>query len=87
MSTVGDTHLGGEDFDNKLVEVCGEEFKKNTGVDLQNSWVALQKLKGECTKLRRTLVSENEAHFKIDDLSDGKPFEYKITRKQWEHIC
>lgn len=77
---MGDTHLGAEDFDNRLVEVCAEKFHKEAGVDLKSNWEALQNLKAECSKVRRALTTGEEASFKLENLAEGKTFEYKITR-------
>lgn len=87
ISTVGDTHLGAEDLDNKLVEVCVEHLKKTSGVDLSKEWVAKQKLKKEVSKVRKVLSSENESTISIDDLVPGTKFELKITREEWEKHC
>lgn len=69
------------------MEVCAEQFKKDTGIDLHNNWAVLHNLRKECSKVRRTLVKEDHAEFKIENLIEGKPFEFKITRKDWENIC
>jgi len=87
MSTVGDTHLGAEDFDNKLLEVCIEQFKKNTNIELINEWMAIQKLKKKCSRVRKVLSSEQEAFILVEDLVPGQKFEMKVTRAEWEKIC
>lgn len=87
VSTVGDTHLGAEDLDNKLVEVCVEHLKSNNGIDLNNEWVALQKLKKDCSRVRKVLSSETDATISVEDLVPGTKFELKITRGEWEKHC
>jgi heat shock protein 1/8 len=86
MSTVGDTHLGAEDFDNKLLEVCIEQFKKNTNIELINEWMAIQKLKKKCSRVRKVLSSEKEASILVENLVPGQNFEMKVTRAEWEKI-
>ena len=56
-STNGHTHLGGEDFDNRLVEFCMAEFKKKTGIDIKGNNRALRRLRTQCEKAKRTLSS------------------------------
>ena len=87
ISTVGDTHLGAEDLDNKMVEVCVDNLKTNNGVDLKGEWVALQKLKKECSRVRKVLSSETEATLSVEDLVPGTKFELKVTRGEWEKHC
>jgi len=60
--------------------VCIEQFKKNTKIELNNEWVALQKLKKECSRVRKVLSSHKETSILIDDLVQGHKFEMKITR-------
>jgi len=56
-ATAGDTHLGGEDFDNKLVEYCSAEFQKKSRIDLRNNARALRRLRTQCEKAKRILSS------------------------------
>lgn len=84
---MGDTHLGAEDLDNKLVEVCIQHLKTTTGADLSNQWVALQKLKKECSRIRKVLSSETEATATVEELTPGVKFELKLTRAEWEKHC
>lgn len=66
LSTVGDTTLGAQDFDNKMVDYCAEEFNKKTQKKLEEEWTALQKLKKDCSKLRRSLSSSLQGTIKIE---------------------
>lgn len=86
LSTVGDSCLGAQDFDNKMVDYCVEEFQKKTEKKLEEQWIALQKLKKDCSKLRRSLSSSLQGTIKIDDLVEGVDFEHQITRKDWEAV-
>jgi heat shock protein 1/8 len=56
-ATAGDTHLGGEDFDNKLVEYCAAEFLKKTGLDIRDNPRAMRRLRTQCERAKRTLSS------------------------------
>ena len=90
-STSGNTHLGGEDFDNKLVTWCLKEFKKkNKSVDvnelLANKKV-LGKLRSACEKAKKVLSSNTTANIEVDSLFDGIDFNTKITRAKFESLC
>ncbi len=89
-STNGDTHLGGEDFDNRIVDHFIEEFKKEHGVDLKNDNAALQRLKDEAEKAKKELSSTTEIEINLPYLTadaDGpKHFEYKLTRAKLEEL-
>jgi L1 cell adhesion molecule like protein len=87
-STAGDTHLGGEDFDNRLVDHFVAEFKrKNGGKDLSSNARALRRLRTACERAKRTLSSSTEASVEIDSLFDGVDFYTKITRARFEELC
>lgn len=89
-STNGDTHLGGEDFDNRIVDHFLEEFKKQEGLDLKSDNAALQRLKDEAEKAKKELSSTNEYEVNLPFLTadaDGpKHFEYKLTRAKLEEM-
>lgn len=82
-STAGDTHLGGEDFDNRLVNHFTEEFKRKFKKDLKGNARALRRLRTACERAKRTLSSSTEASIEIDALHDGVDFYSKITRARW----
>jgi L1 cell adhesion molecule like protein len=86
-ATAGDTHLGGEDFDNALVTHCVEEFKKKTKVDVTGNARALRRLRTACEKAKRTLSSSTQASVEVDTLADGKDFQTVITRAKFESLC
>ena len=86
-STAGDTHLGGEDFDNRLVEHFVREFKRKHNKDLNSSPRALRRLRTACERAKRTLSSSSEASLEIDSLYQGVDFYTKITRARFEELC
>ncbi len=90
LSTNGDTHLGGEDFDMKIVEHFLEEFKKEHGLDLHDDKAAMQRLKDEAEKAKKELSSTEEANINLPFLTadaDGpKHFEYTLTRAKLESL-
>jgi len=86
-ATNGDTHLGGEDFDNRLVEYCCNEFKKKTGVNLKENAKALRRLRASCEKAKRALSSSTQTSIEIDSIMDGKDFSLTISRANFEELC
>ncbi|XP_072385010.1 heat shock 70 kDa protein cognate 2-like [Diabrotica undecimpunctata] len=86
-STAGDTHLGGEDFDNRLVNHFVEEFKRKHKKDLSNNTRALRRLRTACERAKRTLSSSTEASIEIDALHEGVDFYSKVTRARFEELC
>lgn len=84
LSTNGDTHLGGEDFDLKIVNHFVDEFKKETGVDVKTDKAAMQRLKEEAEKAKKELstteVADINLPFLTADAEGPKHFEYKLTR-------
>jgi len=86
-STGGDTRLGGEDFDNTLVDYCCAEFKKKTKMDLTGNPRALRRLRTACEKAKRNLSSSTQASIEVDGLAEGKDFQTTITRAKFESLC
>ncbi len=87
LSINGDTHLGGDDFDNKLVEYCIQLFKKKTGIDISNNKKALIKLKIECQKYKEQLSILEEVEIDIDSLAEYTDFNSQILRTDFENVC
>jgi heat shock protein 5 len=87
VSTAGDTHLGGEDFDQRLADHFCKVFKKKHGVDIKKDVRALQKLKAEVEKAKRDLSSVIQVKITIEGLIDGIDFEETITRARFEELC
>ena len=86
-ATAGDTHLGGEDFDNTLVDWCSLEFKKKTGVDVSSNAKALRRLRTSCERAKRSLSSATQATIEVDSLAEGNDFSTTITRAKFENLC
>ncbi|ELU06285.1 hypothetical protein CAPTEDRAFT_115950 [Capitella teleta] len=87
MSTAGDTHLGGEDFDNRLVNHCVQEFKRKFGKDITNNAKAMRRLHTECEKAKRTLSTSTQANIVVDSLFDGHDYNTLISRAKFEDLC
>ncbi|CAE8703400.1 unnamed protein product, partial [Polarella glacialis] len=86
-ATAGDTHLGGEDFTNRLLEHCIKEFeRKNRGKDVRKNQRALRRLQNECDMAKRTLSSSTQATIEVDSLLDGVDFSCSITRAKFEEL-
>lgn len=89
-STNGDTHLGGEDFDNKIVNHFLDVFKKEEGIDLRNDKAAMQRLKDEAEKAKKELSSTNQTEINLPfitaDEEGPKHFEYTLTRSKLEEL-
>merc|ERR1712133_26465 len=86
-STAGDTHLGGEDFDNRLVNHFVQEFKRKYKKDLTENKRSLRRLRTACERAKRTLSSSTQANIEIDSLYDGVDFYTSITRARIEELC
>ena len=84
ISTRGDTHLGGGDFDNELMNYCIQEFKNNTGVDILKNEKAKRRLKNECEKAKILLSSAKETTIDLDSLAEGEDLNLEITRALFE---
>ena len=85
-ATAGDTHLGGEDFDNRMVEYFVQEFKRKFRKDLTDNQRALRRLRTACERAKRTLSSSTQAHIEIDSLYEGVDFNSVITRARFEDL-
>jgi len=86
-ATAGDTHLGGEDFDNRLVDFCVQDFKrKNRGKDLSGNNRSLRRLRTQCERAKRTLSSSTQATIEIDSLFDGIDFSCTLSRARFEEL-
>ena len=89
-STNGDTHLGGEDFDNVIVEYLIDAFKKESGVDIHNDAAAMQRIKDEAEKAKKELSSTTSVEINLPFLTadaDGpKHFEHTLTRAKLEEL-
>ncbi|KAI0341782.1 heat shock cognate 70 [Trametopsis cervina] len=86
-ATAGDTHLGGEDFDNRLVNHFVQEFKRKHKKDLSSNPRALRRLRTACERAKRTLSSATQTSIEIDSLFEGIDFYTSITRARFEELC
>ncbi|KAK3329431.1 putative Hsp70 chaperone BiP/Kar2 [Apodospora peruviana] len=87
LSTAGITRLGGEDFDNRVIDHLAKKFnKKNEGLDITKDAKAMGKLKREAEKAKRTLSSQMSTRVEIDGLFDGVDFSETLTRARFEEL-
>lgn len=85
-STSGDTHLGGEDFDNRMVNHFIQEFKRKHKKDISENKRAVRRLRTACERAKRTLSSSSQASIEIDSLYEGIDFYTSITRARFEEL-
>lgn len=86
-STCGNCHLGGEDFDNRMVNHFVDEFKRKNKKDISGNQKALRRLRTSCERAKRTLSTASQASIEIDALVDGIDFYTSITRARFEELC
>ncbi|CCE88401.1 Piso0_001906 [Millerozyma farinosa CBS 7064] len=86
LATAGDTHLGGEDFDFKIVRYLAKLFKKKHNIDISNNAKAISKLKREAEKAKRTLSSQMSTRIEIDSFTDGIDFSETLSRAKFEEL-
>merc|ERR1712156_346940 len=86
-ATAGDTHLGGEDFDNRMVDHFTKEFLRKHKKDLTKNKRALRRLRTACERAKRTLSASAQANIEIDSLFEGDDFYTSITRARFEELC
>ncbi|PLW22604.1 hypothetical protein PCASD_04031 [Puccinia coronata f. sp. avenae] len=86
-ATAGDTHLGGEDFDNRLVNHFVAEFKRKNKKDLSSNARAVRRLRTACERAKRTLSSAAQTSIEIDSLFEGIDFYTSLTRARFEELC
>ncbi|KAI0297012.1 heat shock protein 70 [Multifurca ochricompacta] len=86
LATAGDTHLGGEDFDNRVIDYFVKLYKKKTGTDVSTNLRALGKLKREVEKAKRTLSSQQSTRLEIESFEDGNDFSETLTRAKFEEL-
>ncbi|KAK2462475.1 hypothetical protein APHAL10511_005445 [Amanita phalloides] len=86
LATAGDTHLGGEDFDNRVMDHLIKTYKKKSGTDVGKNLRALGKLKREVEKAKRTLSSQQSVKIEIESFEDGNDFSETLTRAKFEEL-
>lgn len=86
-ATAGDTHLGGEDFDGRIMDYCVKQFKNKHKQDISTNKRALRRMRTACERAKRVLSSSTSATIEIDSLCDGIDFQTSLTRARFEDIC
>lgn len=86
-ATNGDTHLGGEDFDNRMVDHLREEFRRKHKIDLSGNARALRRLRSACENAKRNLSSSTVASIQLDSLMEGVDFQTQVSRAKFEQLC
>lgn len=86
-ATAGDTHLGGEDFDNKLVEYCSADFLKKKSIDIRSNPRAMRRLRTQAEKAKRILSASAQTTIEVDSLAESEDFSLTITRAKFEELC
>ena len=86
-ATAGDTHLGGEDFDNRLVSHFAQEFKRKHKKDLTGNPRAMRRLRTACERAKKTLSTATQSSIEIDSLFEGVDFYSSLTRARFEELC
>ena len=87
LATAGDTHLGGEDFDNRVVQHFVTEIKRKLKKDISGNPRAMRRLRTACERAKRTLSSSASASIELDGLVDGEDFYTSLTRARFESLC
>ena len=80
-------HLGGQDFDNEIINFCINEFKEQSGIDINDNIKAKCRLKVECEKAKKNLSSASETTIDLDALAEGEDFNITISRPEFEDMC
>merc|ERR1719198_482971 len=87
IATSGDTHLGGEDFDNRVIQHLLKVFKRKEGSDAGKDKRAIQKLRREVERAKRQLSTQHQVRVEIEGLFEGKDFSETLTRARFEELC
>lgn len=82
-ATAGDTHLGGEDFDNKIVDFCAADFLKRKQINIKNNARALRRLRTQCEKAKRILSSSAQTTIEVDSLAESEDYSLTLTRAKF----
>jgi len=86
LATNGDTHLGGEDFDQRIMKFMMKKFEKTHGKSMKDDKKSIQKLRREVERVKRTLSSQHQARLEIESLFDGVDFSETLTRARFEEL-
>jgi molecular chaperone DnaK (HSP70) len=86
LATSGNTHLGGEDFDQRLMEYCMSQFKRKSGIDISSDKRAVQRLRKQCENAKRTLSTQTSTTIDCEALSNGQDFSLTLSRAKFEEL-
>ena len=86
LATSGNTHLGGEDFDQRLMEYCMSQFKRKSGIDISKDKRAVQRLRKQCEAAKRTLSTQTSTTIDCEALSNGEDFSLTLSRAKFEEL-
>lgn len=86
LATAGDTHLGGEDFDNRVIDHLVKKYKQKTGTDASTNQKAMGKLKKEVENAKRTLSMQQSTRIEIESFENGNDFSETLTRAKFEEL-
>ncbi len=86
LATAGDTHLGGEDFDNRVIDHLVKKYKQKTGTDVSTNQKAMGKLKKEVENAKRTLSMQQSTRIEIESFENGNDFSETLTRAKFEEL-
>ena len=86
-ATAGNAHLGGEDFDNLVVEWASDEFRRKTKIDIRDNARAMRRLRTSAERAKRILSSTTQATIEVDSLAEGQDFSIVLTRAKFESLC
>ena len=87
LATSGDTHLGGQDVDTRIVEWAMDEFKRKTKLDIRTNAKAMARLRLAAERVKKTLSTANQANLEVDSLAEGNDLVLTITRAKFESLC
>jgi len=85
-ATAGDPHLGGEDFDNRMLSYCISEFRRKHNADPTRNQRAIRRLRTQCERAKRQLSSQTQVTIEVDSLHDGKDFSLRMSRAKFEEL-
>ena len=87
LATSGDTHLGGQDVDTRIVEWAMEEFKRKTKIDVRTNSKAMARLRLVAERVKKTLSTANQATLEVDSLAEGNDLVLTLSRAKFESLC
>lgn len=86
-ATAGDAHLGGEDFDNRILSYCIADFRRKYNSDPTRNQRALRRLRTQCERAKRQLSTQTSVTIEVDSLHDGNDYSLRLSRAKFEELC